>query len=207
MDSEPSRFVAVRRGGRFKRQLQREARSEILTRALGHERAAEFFRRQRTIVQTEAVAGLSCGETVREDTREVLWRNTDAIVDDGDGQPISCLSQSQGDLFVGPLRVIAGMNGVADQVDENLEHFVSVDRDRGTSFELAHNRRAVTFHRGRIDPQRVFHQFDRGQCFHDTRHARIVLLHRDDVPDVFDVTPQMPEFFDRVLLLDRNGAR
>src|SRR2546422_11368316 len=62
-------------------QLEREGCAFTEAIAVGDESSAHFFGRERTAVQTEAVAVFLRREAVRENLREILRRDADTVVD------------------------------------------------------------------------------------------------------------------------------
>ncbi len=86
---------------------------------------AEFHGCQRTAVQTKAVAVLAGAESVRENARQIVRDNSDAIINHADldafGRRAFYLHEH---LFVRAAAFIAGVLGVGEQVDEDLQNLV-----------------------------------------------------------------------------------
>ena len=60
------------------------------------EAAAQLLGRNDTTVQAKSVSGFFGRESMRENAREILGRNSDAIVDHGNPDPVIRLSHAQG---------------------------------------------------------------------------------------------------------------
>src|ERR1700683_2283106 len=104
----------------------------------------EFPGCQRTAVQPEAMSVPASRETMIEYPRQVLLQNPDAGVDDGD---MYCLLRASHahryPLFAGGPSLIACMSSVADQIDQNLQRLVLVDRHLRHILVVANERDAV----------------------------------------------------------------
>ena len=95
--------------------------------AVGRQSPLHFFRRERRAVKSKAMAVLSRGEAVGKNARQVLGRNADTVIRDLDGDPvIAAPADPDGDFLVGPGGFVAGVLGVVQDVDEDLEHLVFV---------------------------------------------------------------------------------
>src|ERR1700733_12178200 len=80
---------------------------------LAVQRTAELFGRQRAAVQTEAVAVFARREAVIEDACEILRRDADAGIDDGDDDRVIGRPHAHGHALFGAPGLIAGIFGVA----------------------------------------------------------------------------------------------
>ena len=109
--------------------------------ACGAKSAAEFLRGEGTAVQSKTMAR-GAREAVLEQPRHVLRRDADSVVLDRDDAGRDG-RDAQGDLLVGAARVVAGVLGVAHQVDDDSQHFVLIDLNAGDLAEFAAHRHAM----------------------------------------------------------------
>ena len=103
-------------------------------RALHLQGAAHFLGGEGAAMQTETMTVLLGGETVVENPRKIFGRDANAIVDDGQLDAVVGLLDAHGQLFIRTTGVVAGVFGVTDQIDENLEHFVALNGHKAFSF-------------------------------------------------------------------------
>src|ERR1019366_796285 len=82
----------------------------------GLQPSAQFLGRECAAVQSEAVTVLASGEAVTEDAFEVVLRDADARIDDGDEHRSLRRPDPDGYTLFAALRFIAGVFGVADDV-------------------------------------------------------------------------------------------
>ena len=160
--------------------------------ALGAQCPAELLRRERAAVQAEAMAGLAGREAVAEQPAHVLRRDADAVVDDAICAPLpgSRLDAERQQLVLAP-GLVAGVLGVADQVDEDLQHLVLVDGDRRNVAELAAQRHAVARRTRPTFSRRLSSTRSATLTVSvDAAELRVALLHRHGVLDVLEVVAQ-----------------
>src|ERR1700685_1639496 len=126
------------------RQGQREGRTHARPGAFRLQGSTEFPGCQCAAVQPETMSVPASRETMIEYPRHVLLQNPDAGIDDGD---LHCLLRASHahryPLFAGSPSLIAGMPGVADQIDQNLQHLVLVNRHLWHILVVANERDAV----------------------------------------------------------------
>src|SRR5881396_3848148 len=95
--------------------------------AVGRESATHFFSGVGPAMQPKAVAILLGRKTVVEDSGEVLRLNPDTIVDDADLDPVGGGHSYTDDQPPGAVGlVVHGILGVAEEINENLQHLVPV---------------------------------------------------------------------------------
>src|ERR1700688_3262673 len=113
-----ARVAVLRTDGvaRRARQLENEGRSASRPIAFRMQRSAQFLGRERAAVQTEAVSGLPCRKAVSEQAVQVLRRDADAMVDDGDPHAVRRGSDPYGQKLIRLARFVAGIFGVAHEI-------------------------------------------------------------------------------------------
>src|SRR5579883_3165527 len=112
-------------------QFQNERGAESRAFAVRHKRAANLPCGEGAAVQAEAVAVFSRGETKAENAREIFRGDSDAVIGNGNAQSLVAGGEADDELFVRARRHGAGVSRVADEIDEDLQHFVLVDADDG----------------------------------------------------------------------------
>ena len=122
-------------------------------------------------------------------------------------EPLASLPTFHRHQFVRPLALVRGVFGVADEVDEDLQHLVLLGLDGRRFFKLAAHVNVVPGERGGIDLQRVLHQLDGGDGLHDAGHLGVTLLHGDDLFDVVNVLHKLFEFLQLGGLIARQMLR
>src|SRR5580698_9408590 len=105
-------------------QLQGERSALAWAIALHGQRTAYFLRGERAAMQTEAVSILARGETVVENAGHVFWWNPNAIIRHGNPDAAATVDHAHRESFVHASRLLAGVFGIAQQVDQNLQDFV-----------------------------------------------------------------------------------
>ena len=113
----------------FDRHIESEGRALTLARTVPPERTSHQFRSQGAAVQAEAMPILFGGEALGEDASEMLsfdphtsivnLQTYPALYGLGQANPEG---QAMLALGVGP----HGMHGIADEIDQNLQHLVSI---------------------------------------------------------------------------------
>src|SRR5262245_18494831 len=106
----------------FEWQIQNEGGAVSGAVALRLEGAAHFFGCQCAAVQAKSVPSLSGGETVGEDASEIFRWDANAVVAKRNADSILMARDSDGQLLVAARGLVAGVFGVADEVDENLQN-------------------------------------------------------------------------------------
>ena len=94
------------------------------------EQSAHFAGGIGAAVEAKTVAVLAGGESVRENSGQVLGRDADAVVGDRDlDLVVSVHGNGDGNAAVRGAEFVDGVFGVADQVDQDLEDLVFVHQD------------------------------------------------------------------------------
>ena len=143
-----------RRNGDF--QSERGALAQAV--AVDEQGGADFPGGEGAGVEAEAVAVPAGGETVTEDAGEILGGNAHAVVDDGDVDPPVDAGNAHDDALVVASRVLAGVPGVAQQIDEDLEDFVLFDVDGWDFMIIADDVHSMQGQRIDVHAQTVFDQ-------------------------------------------------
>src|SRR5262245_49733101 len=107
-------------------------------------------------MQSETMAIGASGETMVEDTGEILWRNADTIIDDGYAHPLVGVGYSNSQALIGYRRVGAGLFGIADEVDQDLQGFVLFDEDFRLIVKFSNQLDVVFAQAARGHPQGIF---------------------------------------------------
>ena len=120
--------------GGMLRGLQREFEGEgcagIWTIAVGGQLTPDFARGQRSAVQAKAVAVFyPCREAMIENLVEIGGRNADTVVVNGDFHLVAVNGDSNRNALIILGRINAGVLGIAEDVQQNLEDFVLVHDD------------------------------------------------------------------------------
>src|SRR5215471_14291626 len=121
-----SASLAMATLGMNERQRQREGRALTRARAARVQRATEFPGSECTAVEPEAMAFGTGGEPMIEDTLEILRRDADAGVDDRDDDGGGRRADAHRHALFTTWHLGARVLGVADHVDEDLQHPVLV---------------------------------------------------------------------------------
>src|SRR3989454_8051742 len=96
------------------------------------ERSAHFVGRQGTAVEAKTVAVFTRREAVFENPRQVFWRDPDAVVAHFNPNPFVTISrQAHGDLLVRSIQLAARGFGVANEIHQDLQDLVLIDKDAG----------------------------------------------------------------------------
>src|SRR5580658_2225286 len=186
--SDSSAMGALRRG---ERQREREGCPCARTCALGAQRSTQFLGRQRTAVQPEAMTVFARGEAMTEDTVEILRRDTDAGVADGDDDLVCVEPYADRHALLGAAGFVTRILGVADDVYQDLQDLVLVDGYRRHLLEVAHQRDAMATEGAGVHPQAILDQSTNIDDVSQTAAARVTLLHRHDLFDVLDIAAQL----------------
>src|SRR5262245_21062868 len=164
------------------------------TRARAPERAAQLLGGERRRVQAVAVA-LGLGrEAGAEDPQQRLGGDAAAGVLDGELDPAGVELRGDGD----PARAGCARPGVrgdrvarvGEQVDQDLEDPVAIERDRAVVLDPAHELEAVAIGIGAAQADRLLDQRAEFDLLPDAPAARVAVLHRDHAVDVRDVIAQ-----------------
>src|ERR1700733_1702102 len=140
---------------RHERQRQRKNSALSGTGALCAQCASHLFGRDRAAVQSEAVAINASGEAVTEYALQVFLGDADAGVDDGDEHRFIRRPDPDRDLFSIALRFVAGVLGVADDVNQDLQDFVPADLYWRPGAVVAAHPHAVATESPFVHPQAV----------------------------------------------------
>ncbi len=175
--------------------------------AVDGERAAEFFGGQGAAVQAETMAVPASREAMGKDAGQMLGTNADAIVDDLDGDRFLLRRKdADGQTFVMPFGSAEGVLGVANEVDEDLEDPVLVQRDRWHRSDLGFETNLVTIERGGIDLNGVLDELTNLDRLLNARDLRVALLHGNDLIDVLDVFAELAQLAKEKLIFFLEGA-
>src|ERR1700677_1914231 len=139
-------------------------------------------------VQAKAVAVGAGGEAVFEDAGQVFGWNADTIVRDGNlDEAILSRAGAEDHFFVGVAAFVAAIFGVSNEIDEDLEDLVFVNKNRGGGGVLADDVDLVAFDGAGVEAEGVLDQFLGGKGFLRAGNPGVGLLHGDDLLDMVDV--------------------
>ena len=82
-------------------------------------------------METETMAVGFGGEAVNEYAGQIFRRNTNAIVHDRDPDPAVIICDPQGKYFSSRPSKCTSLFSVANEIDQDLHHFLLLQRDRG----------------------------------------------------------------------------
>src|SRR6185437_4825047 len=173
-----------------KRQRQRESCPLPETGAGRMQRAADLSGGERAAVQAKAMAVDTRGETVAEDALEILWRDADAGVDDRHHDGGSIGTDAHRDALIAAVHLGASVLGIADHINQYLQHLVLIHLYERHLCEVAHDRHAVAAESAFVHAQAVLDQQAHVERVGNAAALRIALLHGDDFLDVLDVGAQ-----------------
>jgi hypothetical protein len=123
-----------------------------------------------------------------EDLAQVLSWDADAIVTHAELDHVTLdQAPTQGQDPIAILVGGHGLSGVADQIDQDLEHLVLLDCDRRHSLVFVHDADARLIETRRVDAHGVSHDLVDIDLLHDARTLRVRLLYGNDDLDVLDV--------------------
>ncbi len=134
------------------------------------------------------------GKTMIENAEQVFGWDTDAIIDDRDFDPATGVGEADGKELVRAGRGVAGLFGVAQEVNEDLEDFMFLDKHRGQDLELPNETDVVAVQGIAAHAQAVFNEGGEVQEFRDAGGDGVALLHRDNLLDVVDILPKGSQF-------------
>src|SRR5258708_3577587 len=141
---------------RCQRQIESKDRALPTPSALDPQFAAELAGSQRPAVQAESMPFLLRGEPVVKYSSQVLGSDPDAIVCHADLHTGPARGHSHGHDLLRAIGLLAGVLGVADQVDQYLQHPVLVDDDGWDVLEFSTKDDAVAGPCALIHAQTVF---------------------------------------------------
>src|ERR1051325_4748497 len=167
--------------------FQREGGATARAFALGAQGAAQFLGRQRAAVQAKTVAISPGREAVVEYAREILRRYSHAVIRHRDPDPVRSVDHAHGQPLVGTAGFVAGVFGVAHEVDQDLQHLVFLGRNRRHLGVVALDLHPVALERSGVQAQAVLDEIGHLDGLPDARHLGVALLHVHDILDVFDV--------------------
>ena len=107
-------------------------------------------------------------------------------------------ARAQGDLLVGSARFVAGVFGVAHEIDQDLQDLVFVDGDRRHLAEFALQRDAVAHEGAGVHAQAILDQLVDSDGFGDAAQLGVALLHGHGLLDVLDIIAQRGEFLSAI---------
>src|SRR5882757_3098065 len=171
---------------RCQRQIERKDRALPTPSALDPQFATELAGSQRPAVQAESMPFPLRGEPVIEYTSQVLGSDPDAVVCHTDLHTEPARGHTHGHDLLRAIGLLAGVLGVANQVDQYLQHPVLVDDDGWRVLEFSAKDDSVTGQCALIQTQTVFHEARDIDDVRDAAEPRVVLLHRHNVLDVVD---------------------
>src|ERR1700674_72056 len=187
--------LLLRRDGKFERKGGAMARAG----AVHVERATHGAGRDRSAVQSEAVAIFASSEAVRENAGEIFGGDAYAIIgyDDAHGALVGG-GDGNGDALVRAVDFVERVFGVSNQVDKNLQDFVPVDPDQRNGGEAPLDVDAMALESADVHRDRVFDQLVGMQIFKNAADFGVTLLHGDDFLDVLDVAPELIDLIKEV---------
>ena len=145
---------------------------------------------------------LACGKTMRENPRQVLRRDSDAVVFHRNSDPVRVLAPHLHlDVSIGLAAVLAGVLCVVENVDEDLEDLVPVDDNGRHGIEMPGDLDRVAQVSCGVHFESAIHEIGGRHAFQDAGHFGVALLHGDDFFDMFDVARQFLQFLDQLFLL------
>ena len=165
------------------------------------QRTAHFVCRQRAAVQAKAVAIFARRKAVVEDVGQILRWNPDPVIHHGYPDPAITVGHAHRQPLVRALRILAGVFGVAQQVDHDLQEFVLLEVHGRHRFKFADHLHIMAAESTLIQAQAVFHQIGHVDHFLHPAEGRVVLLHGYNFLDVLDVPPQRSQLAEVGLLL------
>src|ERR1700676_5251575 len=120
---ESSMGAVQSRAGQFEDECGATSRSV----ALGMQGSSQLLSRECAAVQAKAMPRLSSRKAMGEQAVHVLRGDAHPIVDDRDAYTLRRRLNAKGDELVRLARLVAGILGVAHQIDEYLQHLVLID--------------------------------------------------------------------------------
>src|SRR5437773_6588562 len=172
---------------RFQGKVEKKSCPAARTGTLRAQHTANFLGRECSAVQPEAVTGLLGGKAVSEDTIHVLGGDPAAVVGDHDPHARGASLDAYRDAPLLLAHALAGVLGIAQQVDQYLQHLVLVDGDLPHLGKLAHHLDGMTLEGAGVDAHALL---DQAPDVDDLSHAAelcIPLLHGHDVFHAADV--------------------
>src|SRR5450631_423759 len=165
--------------------------------------SSQLLSRECAAVQAKTMPRLSSRKAMGEQAVHIFRRDANPVVDDRDAYPLRRRGNTQDDDLLGLARLVAGILGVAHQIDENLQHLVLIDRNGWYWGELTLQGYAVARKGAGVEPETILHEVDNLDSFRDSAEFGVALLHRHGLLDVFEVIAQRTEFLQRHLLVGR----
>ena len=107
-------------------------------------------------MQAEAVTVRPGGEPVGEDARKILRGNAHAVVPDDEADGVAgARLQAKREHLVAGATLVQRILGVADQVDEDLQHLAPFRQHGRDRFELAHDAHLMARQGGDVQAQGI----------------------------------------------------
>src|SRR5580693_6725681 len=98
-------------------------------------------------MQAESMAARASSKPVVENARQIFRWNPNSVIGDGNPDPAIAVGHAHRHPFVDALRLLAGVLGVAHEVDKDLEDFVLFNVHGWHIIELANDLHSVPAHR------------------------------------------------------------
>src|SRR5262249_41242050 len=134
------------------------------------------------------------------DPVEIFLRNSNSVIGDVDLNAVAPVFDANGQMLFRPAGIGAGLFGVTDEIDENLQNLVFFDQDLGRIPEIFDHADVVPRETTGMHAKSVLDEFGHGKDFLYARDFGVALLHRDDVFDMLDVLLQLSDFVQRTAL-------
>ena len=161
-------------------------------------------------VESEAVAVGAGGETVAEKPRQIFGRDADPVVADGQSHVLGLgRFDREGDEFFPVAGFIDGLVGVANQIDQNLQHHASLRPDRKNDPVMADDDDGVAGQCGGSHAQRVVQQHLGGVKGAGFGGRGLLLRADDELLNVIEVGPERAQLAEqqRALLAELAAQR
>jgi hypothetical protein len=185
----------------MERQFEGEGSAATWAVAVHEQGAAHFSGSECPAMQAETMAVLTGRKAVGENSREVFWRNADAVICHPDSNEFAAVGYAYDDMLVRAQPVIARVFCIPDKVHQDLHDLMPVDGDDRSRLELAHEADVVARKRSGVDSKAVLDQIDDANCLADASQAGVPLLNGDDLFHVLDVLAQLLQLGNERMML------
>src|ERR1051326_8729532 len=193
---------------RTRRQRQCEGSSPPRSVAMNAKRPAKFFSCNGAAMQTEAMPGAACRETMRKNAGQMLRPNSDPVIHHLNGSAFGIGRKDADDeALVMTLGSAQGVLGVADEINKNLQHFMFVQHQRRNRSHLRFEPYFMPIQSRLIDLNGILHELRNFNTFLEARDLRVTLLHRHDLIDVLDILAKLAQLTQQKLLVLLQRAR
>src|SRR5215831_2023391 len=183
----------------FDRYIESEGGAMPLTRAVSPEHTPHDFGGQGATVQAKAMPFFSRGEALAEDACDMLGFDTHAGIVHLQTYPaLSAFDRTnaEGESMLSSRPGLHGVDGIANQVDQNLQHLVPIHQHLGQFGVLPNHLNLLPFQRRQVDSQGLLHEIGQRHGLLQTTKASQALLHADDLLDVLDISTERREFLE-----------